>query len=46
MSDAYLQTEVDEKCKTLLTINMHIGLYNFNKLPFGVKVVPNIFQQV
>ena len=25
---------------------MHHGLYKFERLPFGVKVVPAIFQQV
>ena len=46
MSDANLQTEVDKSCKKLLMINTHKGLYNFDRLPFGVKVVPNIFQQI
>ena len=40
LSDAYLETVVDESCKKLLE------LYKFDELPFGVKVTPNIFQQI
>ncbi|PIO73592.1 reverse transcriptase [Teladorsagia circumcincta] len=42
---AYLQLEVDDDSKQLLTINTHRGLYRFNRLPFGVKPAPGIFQQ-
>ncbi|KAA3677466.1 uncharacterized protein DEA37_0014526 [Paragonimus westermani] len=45
-SDAYLQVEVDDSCKDLLTINTHRGLYRYNRLPFGVKCAPAIFQQI
>ena len=43
--DAYLQIEVDEDSKNLLTINTHKGLFQFCRLPFGVKSAPAIFQQ-
>ncbi|KAA3675726.1 uncharacterized protein DEA37_0006214 [Paragonimus westermani] len=46
LSDAYLQVEVEDKCKELLTINTHRGLYQYNRLPFGVKCAPAIFQQI
>ncbi|CAH8670750.1 unnamed protein product [Schistosoma haematobium] len=46
LSEAYLQVEVDEDSKELLTINTHRGLYRFNRLPFGVKPAPAIFQQI
>ncbi|KFD46887.1 hypothetical protein M514_12245 [Trichuris suis] len=46
LADAYLQVEVDEKSKELLTINTHRGLYRYNRLPFGVKSAPAIFQQI
>ncbi|KAK6762125.1 hypothetical protein RB195_023007 [Necator americanus] len=36
---------VDDAPKQLLTIKMHRGLYPFNRLPFGVKPAPGIFQQ-
>uniref|UniRef100_A0A5S6QNW5 Reverse transcriptase domain-containing protein n=1 Tax=Trichuris muris TaxID=70415 RepID=A0A5S6QNW5_TRIMR len=44
LADAYLQVEVDEKSKELLTINTHRGLYRYNRLPFVVKSAPAIFQ--
>ncbi|KAK6761468.1 hypothetical protein RB195_022513 [Necator americanus] len=30
----------------MLTINKHRGLYRYNRLPFGVKSAPGIFQQI
>ena len=46
ISDPYLQILVEEKCSKLLCINTHRGLYKFGRLPFGVKVMPVIFQEV
>ncbi|CAI2738976.1 unnamed protein product [Dicrocoelium dendriticum] len=46
LSDAYLQVVVEDHSKELLTINTHRGLYRYNRLPFGVKCAPAIFQQV
>ncbi|CAH8601572.1 unnamed protein product [Schistosoma rodhaini] len=46
LSEAYLQVEVDEDSRELLTINTHRGLYQFSRLPFGVKPAPAIFQQI
>ena len=43
--DAFLQLEVEEDSKELLTINTHKGLFRYNRLPFGVKTAPSIFQQ-
>uniref|UniRef100_A0A5S6QAU4 RNA-directed DNA polymerase n=1 Tax=Trichuris muris TaxID=70415 RepID=A0A5S6QAU4_TRIMR len=45
-ADAYLQVEVEDNSKELLTINTHRGLYRYNRLPFGVKSAPGIFQQI
>ncbi|KAK6761437.1 hypothetical protein RB195_022488 [Necator americanus] len=45
LAEAYLQLEVDDVSKQLFTINTHRGLYRFNRLPFGVKPAPGIFQQ-
>lgn len=45
-ADAYLQVLVDEKSKQLLTINTHRGLYQYNRLCFGIKSAPGIFQQI
>ncbi|CAH8614326.1 unnamed protein product [Dicrocoelium dendriticum] len=46
LSDAYLQVDVDEVSRELLTINTHRGLFQYNRLPFGVKTAPAIFQQL
>ncbi len=45
LSDAYLQIPVEEECSKLLGINTHRGLFKYNRLPFGIKVAPAIFQQ-
>ena len=45
LSDACLQIGVDEESSKLLCINTHRGLYRYNRLAFGVKVTPAIFQQ-
>ena len=45
-AEAYHQVEVAEECKELLTINTHKGLFRYNRLPFGVKSAPGIFQQI
>ena len=46
LADAYLQIGIDDTSKRLLTINTHRGLYQYNRLCFGVKSAPGIFQQV
>ena len=43
--EAYLQIPLKEKYTNILTINTQ-NLYKFNRLPFGIKVVPGIFQQI
>ncbi|KAI8120353.1 Retrovirus-related Pol polyprotein from transposon 17.6 [Lucilia cuprina] len=45
LSDAYLQFEVDDNSKQLLTINTQKGLYIFNRLPPGVTSAPGAFQK-
>ena len=46
MSEAYLQIPVEEKCAELLSINTHRGLYKINRLQYGIKVAPTIFQKI
>lgn len=46
LSDAFLQVEVDDDSKHLLTINTHKGLFRYNRMAFGVKIFPAIFQQI
>ena len=38
--------EVDDECSKVLIINTHKSLYNLNRLPFGLKFTPSLFQQV
>ena len=44
MSNAYLQLPVDESFKEYLVINTHKGLFQYNRLPFGISSAPAIFQ--
>lgn len=46
LADAFLQIEVNDKSKQLLTINTHMGLFRYNRMVFGVKTFPTIFQQI
>ncbi|CAI6356579.1 unnamed protein product [Macrosiphum euphorbiae] len=46
LTNAYLQLSVADSCKHLLTVNTHVGLYCFNRLCFGLKSAPPIFQSV
>ena len=45
-SDAYLQVEVDDESKMMLSIHTHKGLYRFNRLPPGVRSAPGEFQRI
>ncbi len=45
LSQAYLQIELEEESKQFVTINTHQGLFQFNRLPFGVSSAPAIFQR-
>ena len=45
MSQAYQQLLLDEDSKKYTTINTHKGLYQYNRLPFGVSSSPGIFER-
>nr|VZH99577.1 unnamed protein product [Spirometra erinaceieuropaei] len=45
LADAYLLIEVAPESRELLTINTHRGLFQYTRLPFGVKTAPALFQQ-
>ena len=46
LSEAYLQIPMEEQSSKLLCISTHKGLFKFNRLAFGVKTAPAIFQQI
>ena len=46
MSQAYQQLLLDDESKPYLTINTHKGLFRYNRLPYGVKSAPGIFQRI
>uniref|UniRef100_A0AAG5DQM8 Reverse transcriptase domain-containing protein n=1 Tax=Anopheles atroparvus TaxID=41427 RepID=A0AAG5DQM8_ANOAO len=46
LSDAFLQVQVAEQSRSLLTINTHRGLFSYNRLPPGTKVATAAFQQL
>jgi len=46
LSQAYLQIPISEQTKEILTINTHIGLYQYNCLPYGISSAPSIFQRI
>ncbi|XP_053698478.1 uncharacterized protein K02A2.6-like [Sabethes cyaneus] len=46
LSDAYLQVPIERESRRFLTINTHRGLFEFNRLPPGVKSAPGTFQTI
>ncbi|PIK46461.1 hypothetical protein BSL78_16671 [Apostichopus japonicus] len=46
MSQAYQHLLLDDKSKNLVVVNTHMGLFRYNRLPFGVASAPGIFQRV
>ena len=45
LAHAYLQLELDDESKKLVTINTQKGLFQYNRLPFGVSEAPSNFQR-
>ncbi|PIK56483.1 hypothetical protein BSL78_06598 [Apostichopus japonicus] len=45
MSQAYQQLKLDEDSKQSVVINTHKGLFQYNRLPFGISSAPGIFQR-
>jgi transposase InsO family protein len=46
LSQAYQQVVLDEPSRNLVTINTHLGLYRYTRLPYGVASAPAVFQQL
>jgi len=45
LSRAYKQIKVTENSKPLLTINTHMGLFQYARLPFGISTAPALWQK-
>jgi len=45
LSQAFLQLELDEHSKQYVVVNTHKGLFQFNRLPYGISSSPGIFQR-
>ena len=45
LSRAYKQMRVKEECQSLLTINTHLGLFSYTRLPFGISTAPALWQK-
>ncbi|XP_049520478.1 uncharacterized protein K02A2.6-like [Dermacentor silvarum] len=46
LSTAYQQLQLHPDSQSLLTINTHMGLFKFTRLPYGITSAPSIFQAV
>lgn len=46
LSDAYLQVELDDPSKALTVINTPMGLFRYNRMPFGIANAPALFQNI
>ena len=46
LSHAYLTVPLDEASRQLVTSNTHKGLFEYQRLPFGIASAPSIFQRV
>ena len=45
LSQAYAQLQLAEESKEITTINTHKGLFQFNRLPYGISNAPGLFQR-
>ena len=46
LSQANQQLPLDPDSKKFTTINTHEGLFQFERLPFGISTAPSIFQHL
>ena len=46
MSQAYQQLLLTVESKQFITINIHKGLFRYNRLPYGISSAPGIYQRV
>lgn len=45
LKDAYLQMELDDPSKEIMVINTPLGLFQYQRLPYGIASAPAIFQK-
>ena len=45
LAQAYLQLPLSDSSKPLTTINTHKGLFQYNRMPFGISSAPAVFQR-
>ena len=43
---AYAQVPLDDMSKVYTTINTPLGLFRYNRMPFGVSSAPSCFQRI
>lgn len=46
LSQAYQQVPLDEYSQKLVTINTHLGLFSYTRVPFGISAAPALFQGI
>ena len=46
LAHVYQQIPLEQSSKQYVNINTHKGLYQYNRLPFGVAAAPSIFQRM
>lgn len=46
LSQAYAQVELEVNSRELVTLNTHKGLFQINRLPYGIAPSPVIFQRI
>ena len=46
LSQAYQQVQLNEQSRKYVVINTHRGLFQYNRLPYGIASAPGIFQRV
>jgi hypothetical protein len=46
LSQAYQQVKLDEASQKLVTINTHLGLFSYTRVPYGISAAPALFQEI
>ena len=44
LTQVYQQMVLDKDLRVYVTINTHLGLFRYTRLPFGIASAPAIFQ--